>query len=144
MTGIEFLNKNHGLITTNDSSIRLVNINDGKTIQKYKGLSNDELMIRASFEEIYDLVISASNDGNVYVWKKLNASNSNEIKNKSYEYFKCFEQKENPICSIFVNDISLSAYIKKILILTQKFFIKSIIINTSINGKIQVLINTET
>jgi len=100
-------------------------------------------MIRASFEEIYDLVISSSDDGNVFVWKKLNPNNPNVIKNKSYEFFKCFENKENPICSIFVNDISLSAYIKKILMITQKFFIKSIIINTSINGKIQVLINTE-
>ena len=121
-----------------------MNTNDGKTIQKYKGLNNDEFMIRASFEEIYDLIISASDDGYVNVWKKLNPTNPNEIKNKYYESFKCFEHKENPICSIFVNDISLSAYIKKILMLTQKFFIKSIIINTSVNGKIQVLINTET
>jgi hypothetical protein len=60
------------LITTNDSSIRLVDINDGKQIQKYKGLKNDDYMIRASFEEIYDLVISASDDGYVYVWKKVN------------------------------------------------------------------------
>lgn len=28
-------------------------------------------MIRAFFEEIYDLVISASDDGYVYVWKKI-------------------------------------------------------------------------
>jgi len=132
------------LITTNDSSIRLVNINDGKVIQKYKGLTNDEFMIRSSFEEIYDLIISASDDGCVYVWKKLIPMSPNGIKNKSYEYFKCFENKENPICSVFVNDVSLSAYIKRILMITQKFFIKSIIINTSVNGKIQVLINTET
>jgi hypothetical protein len=61
------------LITTNDSRIRLVNVADGKTIQKYKGHLNDEYMIRATFEEIYDLIISASDDGFVYVWKKLNS-----------------------------------------------------------------------
>ena len=60
------------MVTTNDSSIRLVNVNDGKIIQKYKGITNDEYMIRATFEEIYDLIICASDDGYVYVWKKIN------------------------------------------------------------------------
>jgi WD40 repeat protein len=71
ITNIDFLNKNAALVTTNDSRIRLVNVNDGKIIQKYKGYLNDEYMIRAFYEEIYDLVISASDDGNVYVWKKI-------------------------------------------------------------------------
>ena len=72
ITNIEFLNMNLVLITTNDSSVRLVNVNDGKVIQKYKGLKNEEYMIRASFEEIYDLIISASDDGYTYIWKKIN------------------------------------------------------------------------
>ena len=141
ITGIEFLNKATALITTNDSSIRLVNVNDGKMLQKYKGLVNDEYMIRASYEEIYDLVISASDDGNCYIWKK-NYPNAIDVKNKVYEYFKCFE-KDTPTCSLFTVDIALSGFIKKLLKVTQKFFLKSVIINASSTGRIQVLINTE-
>ncbi len=70
ITNLEFLNNNTILATTNDSSIRLVNASDGKTIQKYKGLINDKTILRAFYEEIYDLVICSSDDGYVYVWKK--------------------------------------------------------------------------
>jgi hypothetical protein len=142
ITNLEFLNKNHILASTNDSSIRLLNIFDGKMIQKYKGLINEEHMTRACFEEIYDLIISSSDDGFVYVWKKINQAYPNEIKNKVYEYFKAFE-KDNSTCSLFLNDISLSAYIRKIIKVTQKFFLKSVIINTSNIGRLNVIINTE-
>lgn len=101
-------------------------------------------MIRASFEEIYDLVISASDDGNTCIWKKNHPNSSGELKNKFYEYFKAFENKEASTCSLFTVDVALSGFIKKILKVTNKFFLKSVIINTSSNGKIQVLINTET
>ena len=65
-----------------------------------------------------------------------------EVKNKMYEYFRAFE-KENSTCSTFLNDIALSGYIRKVLKVTQKFFLKSTIINTSNSGKLQVIINTE-
>ncbi len=70
VTNIGFVNKNTALITTNDSSIRMVNIATGKTLQKYKGLKNDDYMIRAVYEELFDLVISASDDSYVYIWKE--------------------------------------------------------------------------
>jgi hypothetical protein len=101
-------------------------------------------MIRASFEEIYDLVISASDDGNTYIWKKNHPNSLGELKNKVYEYFKGFENKETPTCSLFTVDVALSGFIKKVLKVTNKFFLKSVIISTSCTGKIQVLINTET
>ncbi len=77
----------------------------------------------------------------IYFWFR---SNSNEIKNGTYEYFKSFDSvSETATCSLFANDIALSAYIKKVMKVTQDFFIKSVIINTSSTGKIQVLINVE-
>jgi hypothetical protein len=71
ITNLEFLNNNTILATTNDSSIRLVNACDGKSLQKFKGLINEKSILRAFFEEIYDLVICSSDDGYVYVWKKI-------------------------------------------------------------------------
>lgn len=79
---------------------------------------------------------------NILLTYHIHRSNLSDIKNRSYEFFKSFD-KDSATCSMFVNDISLSAYIKKVMKITQKFFIKSIIINTSNSGRIQVLINTE-
>ena len=101
---------------------------------------NEEFMIRSSFEEVYDLIISPSDDGNIYIWNKM----TQNLKNGSFEFVKCFENpKEIPTCSFFANDLLLSLYIKKLIKVTQHFFVKSIIVNTSTLGKIQVLINTE-
>jgi WD40 repeat protein len=52
ITNIHFLNRTKALITTNDSRIRLINISDGKMIHKYKGLVNEEFMIRAYNEYV--------------------------------------------------------------------------------------------
>lgn len=68
--------------------------------------------------------------------------NQKAVKNNSYEFFKSFD-KDSPSISTFANDVSLSIYLKKILAITSKVFIKSIIINTSNSGKIQILINAE-
>jgi hypothetical protein len=57
VTGIEFLNKNELLISTNDSRIRLFNskvndiyIQEYKMKEKFKGHENNELMIKACYE----------------------------------------------------------------------------------------------
>jgi hypothetical protein len=73
ITNLEFLNNNTILATTNDSSIRLVNACDGKPLQKFKGLINDKSILRGFYEEIYDLVVCSSDDGYVYVWKRINS-----------------------------------------------------------------------
>ncbi len=76
----------------------------------------------------------------LYLYKR--RINANDIKNRVYEYFKAFESSsENATCSLFANDIALSAYIKKIMIVSQSFYIQSLIINTSSTGKLQVVIN---
>lgn len=68
MTGIYFKNMKEAIITTNDSRIRLINGYDGKSIKKFKGHLNDESLIRANYEEIYGMIICASDDGYVYLW----------------------------------------------------------------------------
>ncbi|KAK9791592.1 hypothetical protein WJX73_008422 [Symbiochloris irregularis] len=70
------------LITSNDSRIRLYN---GFALKcKYKGNSNRNTQIRATFSQAGGFVICGSDDGWVYVWSL--ASSSKE-KSASYECF---------------------------------------------------------
>ena len=52
MTGLEFVNDSGNLllVTTNDSRVRLINMEDYSLMYKYKGLVNKSCQIRASFE----------------------------------------------------------------------------------------------
>jgi WD repeat-containing protein 44 len=55
VTGLEFINSgSHLLVTTNDSRLRLISMEDFSMTYKYKGLVNKTCQIRASFE--YDSV----------------------------------------------------------------------------------------
>lgn len=139
ITNIQFLNKNQALITTNDSRIRLVNIADGKVIYKYKGHKNEEFMIRAYSDEMKDLIISASEDGLCYVWNKANKE-SGKMKNYHYEYFRPFP-KDSVCSSIMVGESCLLSYLNKLFLFSSNIVMDCIIINASVEGRLQVLLN---
>ena len=113
----------------------------GKLIYKYKGLVNENKMIRASSNFNYDLIISGSENGFCYIWNRNNLEDKNK-KNYHYEYFKPFS-KDIVECSMFVNENCMAKYLKKIFKLTCNFFIISIIINATDKGRIQVLLNVD-
>jgi len=139
VTNFEYINKNEAIITTNDSSIRLVQMKDGKVLQKYKGCTNLELIMKGHYEEIYDLVISSSeNDGYVYVWKKF--CNDKNNKNSESESFKPF-LNDKVSNSFFLCEEALINYTNRIKQLSNKIYVCSILINSSLGGKLQVLIN---
>ena len=48
VTGIEFFDDRHVMVTTNDSRVRFVNIISGKTIAKLKGHKNESYHVRAN------------------------------------------------------------------------------------------------
>ena len=99
ITSIEFVNKNYGIISSCDSRIRLLSMNDGKIIYKYKGYLNENSMIKSCIDYNYDIIITGSEDGFVYVW---NIYNQDNIKtNTNYEYFKPYSQ-EKIQCSLIV------------------------------------------
>ena len=141
VTNIEFINRNSALISTCDSRIRYVTMPHGKLIYKYKGLVNENKMIRASSNFNYDLIISGSENGFCYIWNRNNLEDKNK-KNYHYEFFKPFAQ-DICECSIFVNENCMTKYLKKIFKLTCNFFIISIIINATDKGRIQVLLNVD-
>ena len=141
VTSIEFVNKNSALITTADSRIRYVNMPDGKLIYKYKGHVNEQSMIRAYNDMLYDLIISGSENGYCYIWNKNNKEKKNK-KNYSYEYFKPFS-KDIVECSIFANEPCMTGFLKKFFKLTTKIFVISVIVNATDKGRLQVLLNVE-
>jgi len=73
-------------------------MDDYSVIAKYKGLVNDELLIRSYFSGDANYIICGSENQNVYIWNTLNtvqpslgAKLLKQKKNKkhdSYEYFK--------------------------------------------------------
>ena len=112
ITSIEFFNKNYAIISSCDSRIRLLSINDGKIICKYKGYLNENSMIKSCIDYNYDIIISGSEDGFVYVWDIYNIDK--DKRNSNYEYFKPY-LKEKIQCSLIVPEKIYCNFMKKII-----------------------------
>ena len=139
VTSINFINKKNAIISTCDSCVRLVSMDEGKNLSKYKGYVNENGMIRADIDLSNDIIIAGSEDGYCYSWKML-AEDTVYLKNYNYECFKPFE-RDVVECCIIVNEECFTNYMKKVLRFTNKINILSIIINSTDNGKIEVLLN---
>ena len=139
VTSINFINKKNAIISTCDSCVRLVSMDEGKNLSKYKGYVNENGMIRTDIDLSNDIIISGSEDGYCYSWKML-AEDKDYLKNYNYECFKPFE-RDVVECCIIVNEECFTNYMKKVLRFTNKINILSIIINSTDNGKIEVLLN---
>ena len=139
VTSINFINKKNAIISTCDSCVRLVSMDEGKNLSKYKGYVNENGMIRTDIDLSNDIIIAGSEDGYCYSWKML-AEDTHYLKNYNYECFKPFE-RDVVECCIIVNEECFTNYMKKVLRFTNKINILSIIINSTDNGKIEVLLN---
>ena len=164
ITDIKFITKNEIIVTTNDNRIRIININDGNVIQKFKGHKNMEGILKCDFNENYEIIISPSEDKYIYLWNKeknrkkdlmndiiININNNNDINNNqklnqkiiNYEYFKpkYSERKEYCTQCLFLEGQNLINYNHKIYDNELMIYIKNIIILTTNKGYIQVLLN---
>ena len=141
VTSIQFLDKIHAIISTSDSCIRLVDMSAGRILYKYKGHENKNSMTRGFIDVCDDVIISGSEDGYCYVWNFFNNEEKlKKNKNKNYERCKPYS-KELIECSIIVDERSYVNYMQKILNLTNKLLITSIIINGTSGGRLEVLLN---
>ncbi|KAI5460884.1 WD40-repeat-containing domain protein [Mariannaea sp. PMI_226] len=74
------------LISSNDSRVRVYNINDKVVQVKYRGLENQSSQIHARFSDDGNYVISGSEDRRAYIWK-LNAQDNDVRDKQPYESF---------------------------------------------------------
>ena len=137
INGIEFLNKNSALISTCDSNIIFLKINEGKLSFKYKGHEVENAKISCAIDYQNNVIISGSENGFCYIW--------NIYSNNKNEYDECFQPFPDEIvqCVQVINEKCYCSYVKKFLKLTGNIFIKSIIIITTNNSRIEVLLNID-
>lgn len=69
ITDISFINCTLALITTNDNRIRMINMFTKVLIHKFKGLKNEDTLMRASFDDLLNTVICPSLNGEICLWK---------------------------------------------------------------------------
>lgn len=74
VTGIDFYSLNICMVTTNDSRVRFVNILTGQVIMKIKGNKNNLFHLRASLSPDLEHVICGSEDGEVYLWSRIESN----------------------------------------------------------------------
>jgi len=164
ITDIKFIRKNEILVTTNDNRIRIININDGSVLQKFKGHQNSEGILKCDFCENYEIIISPSEDKYVYLWNRekkkqldimndliidINTKtniNKEKILNKKiidYEYFKPKYSERKEFCTqcLFLDGQNLINYNHKLFNNELLIYIKNIFFLTTNKGNIQVILN---
>ena len=141
VTSIQFIDKIHAIVSTSDSLIRLVDMSAGRIIYQYKGYVNKNSMTRGYMDVNDDVIIVGGEDGYCYLWNLFDKENTNE-KNINYECFKPFA-KELIECSIIAHENCYVNYMQKILKLTNKILILSIIINGTSKGRLEILLNID-
>lgn len=67
VTGLEFMDEEYLLVTTNDSRIRLFKFKENQLVQKYRGNVNTKLEIRACFSPHKSHIICGSEGGDFFI-----------------------------------------------------------------------------
>ena len=135
VTGLQFTSDGKQLlVTTNDSRIRLYDMDDYRVVAKYKGTINDELQIRAYFDDTARYIICGSENECVYIWNTQNAQG----KIDSYEYFKACQ--DTVTAARFLSRSSIRMYTQHNNNNEQK--VQHCIIAAGYNGELKVFENT--
>lgn len=113
------LGKYHILVTTNDSNVRLINLNLNKLMTRFKGSHNDGSSVVAAMTDDNNYIISGSEDSNFYVWKNDHSIINNKIRASLKEIYEdgidTLAQKQDKLAKI----IPESTGWKKILSLDE-------------------------
>ena len=152
ITDMQFLTKNHILVTTNDNRIRIININDGSVIQKFRGHKNTEGMLKCAYCENYEIIISPSEDKYIYLWnikKKKKKDKEQKVEKKlnqkihNYEYFKPIYSERNEYSTqcLLIEGENLVNYNHKLYNNELLIYIKNIILFTTNKGNIQIILD---
>lgn len=151
ITSIVFLDNTSVLVTTNDSRIRIVNVEgrlvgSGTKQMKFKGHLNDNLQIKASLSEDMDYIIWGSEDGYVYIWNRFHNDEDNKFeveRNASREKFAPFAPEMTiPTVSMFAPLNIQRMFMSKYSIWGIQKVLKNMILVTGFDGLIRVFHNT--
>ena len=140
ITNINFFSNSSCIISSLDSKIRFMNIKDCKIIHKYKGHKNEKNNIKIGLDLCNDVIISGSENGYCYLWNIFNKENDN-IKNYSYEYFRPFSSNDVITLAQIITEECYVNYYQKILKITNKIMLDSIIISANDKGRIKIMLN---
>lgn len=149
VTGIEFLDDTHFIVTTNDSRIRLYNISSYNLLQKYKGLKNTQNPLRASITQDGLYLICGSENGQVYIWNKFQSQTCKQkssrkqsinIKNNSFEVFKV-SGKADIVNACFAPESIIKLAQQKLLQDGARHTVNRIILTTTSDARLQVYYN---
>ena len=140
ITNIIFLSYSYCIISSFDSRIRLIDIKERKITHKYKGHKNEKKNLKIGVDLCNDAIISGSENGYCYLWNIFNKEN-NDIKNYSHEYFKPFNSNDPINVSLILTEKCYVNYYKKILKITNKIILESIIISANEKGRIKIFLN---
>ena len=137
---INFYSNTLCVISSLDSRIRLVNIKDGKIVQKYKGHLNEKNKIKTNIDSCNDIIVTGSENGICYLWNVYNKENS-DIKNYNFEYFKIASSNDVINIAQIVSEKCYVNYYQKILSITNQIILDSIMIIGNDKGELKILIN---
>eukprot|EP01017_Pseudomicrothorax_dubius_P007804 TRINITY_DN12488_c0_g2_i2.p1 TRINITY_DN12488_c0_g2~~TRINITY_DN12488_c0_g2_i2.p1 ORF type:complete len:524 (-),score=19.40 TRINITY_DN12488_c0_g2_i2:45-1616(-) len=144
VTHFEFVNDEcEVLVTTTDSTIRLLDIPTCSIIQVYKGHVNNKLSLKAHYDEQNHCIIMSSEEGRVYIWNKYvnrvddKRDNRSFVENKKFKHFRPFKRRI-PLHSEFVPFMVLSIYREKAKLIDPDYFVHSLIVSISEDGDIKV------
>ncbi|CAI2361449.1 unnamed protein product [Moneuplotes crassus] len=150
VTKILFLDNTDILVTTNDSRMRIINVEEkfiipGVSQIKFKGHINMSLPIRASISEGLEYIICGSEDGYVYIWNKPNGAEEIEkhCRNSSYERFSPFSPENIiPTSTLFCPFEIYKIFMQKYMMFGIEKGLNGIIVVTNFEGLLRVFHNT--
>lgn len=101
------LGKYNILVTTNDSNIRLIDLNLNNLMTRFKGIHNDGRSVVASLSDDSNFVISGSEDHYFYVWRNDHSVINNKIRASLKEIYEdnrdTFAQKQDKLAKLIPN-----------------------------------------
>jgi WD40 repeat protein len=130
------------LVTSNDSRIRMYDLNDFSLLYKFKGAVHNSSQIRASLNQDASYVICGSENNNFYIWslKTPKASTMKDVIQHSKrvcEYFEAYNAHDETVTvALFAPHSTYPAFLTE-----DKSPIGELIIAADIRGNIKILLN---